>query len=114
MLVGDRGMITQARITVDIKSAGLYWISSLRASLFDQRDMTSITAPDFPGERLVVCRNPDLTAERTRKREELLAATGRDLVRIQAAVTRQRDPTAPATMLSRSALGADQFRRPGR
>jgi hypothetical protein len=106
VLVGDRGMITQARITEDIKSAGLDWISSLRApairelveggvlqlSLFDQRDMASITAPDFPGERLVVCRNPDLAAERTRKREDLLTATERDLVPIQAAVARRRDP----------------------
>jgi transposase len=106
VLLGDRGMITQARITADIKSAGLDWISSLRApaikrlvetgalqlSLLDQRDMASITAPEFPGERLVVCRNPDLTAERTRKREELLAATERDLVRIQTAVARKRDP----------------------
>jgi transposase len=100
------GMITQTRITENIKSAGLDWISSLRApaikalvesgalqlSLFDQRDMASITAPEFPGERLVVCRNPDLAAERTRKREELLAATERDLLRIQAAVARKRDP----------------------
>ena len=106
VLVGDRGMITQARITEDIKSAGLDWISSLRApairelveggvlqlSLFDQRDMASITAPDFPDERLVVCRNPDLAAQRTRKREDLLAATERDLAPIQAAVARKRDP----------------------
>jgi len=106
VLVGDRGMITQARLTEDIKSAGLDWITALRApaikqlvaggalqlSLFDQRDMASITAPDFPGERLVVCRNPDLAAERTRKRGELLAATERDLARIRAAVARKRDP----------------------
>ena len=106
VLVGDRGMLTQARITEDIKSAGLDWISSLRApairelvkggalqlSLFDQRDMASITAPDFPNERLVVCRNPDLAAERTRKREDLLAATERDLAPIQAAVARKRNP----------------------
>jgi hypothetical protein len=106
VLVGDRGMVTQARITEDIKSAGLDWISSLRApairelveggalqlSMFDQRDMASITAPDFPGERLVVCRNPDLAAQRTRKREDLLAATERDLAPIQAAVARKRDP----------------------
>ena len=106
VLVGDRGMITQARITEDIKSAGLDWITALRApaikallesgalqlSLFDQRDMASITAPEFPGERLVVCRNPDLAAERARKREDLLAATERDLARIQAAVARRRDP----------------------
>jgi hypothetical protein len=106
VLVGDRGMITQARITDDIKAAGLDWITALRApaikalletgalqlSLFDQRDMASITAPDFPGERLVVCRNPDLAAERTRKRQDLLAATERDLARIQASVARKRDP----------------------
>ena len=106
VLVGDRGMVTQARITEDIRSAGLDWISSLRApairelvkggalqlSLFDQRDMASITAPDFPNERLVVCRNPDLAAGRTRKREDLLAATERDLAPIQAAVARKRDP----------------------
>src|SRR5271166_3491780 len=106
VLVGDRGMITQARITEDIKAAGLDWITTLRApaikalleggvvqlSLFDQRDMASITAPDFPGERLVVCRNPDLAAERTRKRQDLLAATERNLARIQTSVARKRDP----------------------
>jgi transposase len=54
--------------------------------------MASITAPDFPGERLVVCRNPDLAAERHRKREDLLVATERELVRIQGAVGRKRDP----------------------
>jgi transposase len=106
VLVGDRGMITDARITEDIKAGGLDWITSLRApaikallnngalqlTLFDQRDMASITSPDFPGERLVVCRNPDLAAERTRKREDLLAATERDLARIKAAVARKRNP----------------------
>jgi hypothetical protein len=112
VLVGDRGMITQARLTEDVKPAGLDWITALRApaikdlvkggalqlSLFDQRDMASITSPDFPGERLIVCRNPDLAAERTRKRQDLLAATERDLARIQAAVTRETDAiTAEAT-----------------
>src|SRR3974390_78727 len=106
VLVGDRGMITQARITEDITSAGLDWITALRApaikalvdsgalqlSLFDQRDMASITAPDFPGERLVVCRNPDLAAERARKREDLLAPRARALARLPAAVVRKRDP----------------------
>ena len=106
VMVGDRGLITQARITEDIASAGLDWITALRApairalldsgalqlSLFDQRDMASITAPDFPNERLVVCRNPDLATERARKREDLLAATERELARIQAAVARRRDP----------------------
>ncbi len=106
VLVGDRGMITQARITAEIRPAGLDWIVALRApainalvesgalqlSLFDQRDIASITSPEFPGERLVVCRNPDLAAERTRKREDLLIATERDLARIQLAVARKRDP----------------------
>jgi hypothetical protein len=106
ILVGDRGMITQARLTEDVRAAGLDWITALRApaikdlvkggalqlSLFDERDMASITSPDFPGERLIVCRNPDLAAQRTRKREELLAATERDLTRVQAAVTRKRTP----------------------
>ncbi len=106
VLVGDRGMIIEARITEDVRSAGLDWITALRApaiktllesaalqlSLFDQRDIASITAPDFPGERLVVYRNPDLAAERARKRDDLLAATERDLARIQAAVARKRDP----------------------
>ena len=106
VLVGDRGMITEARITEDVKTAGLDWISALRGpaikdlldsgilqlTLFDTRDMASITAPDFPGERLVVCRNPDLAAERGRKREELLATTETDLAAIKARVERRRDP----------------------
>ena len=106
VLVGDRGMITEARITEDIKSAGLDWITALRGpaikdllnsgalqlTLFDQRDMASITSPDYPGERLVVCRNPDLAAERTRKREDLLAATEKDLAVIKARVERKRNP----------------------
>ena len=126
VLVGDRGMITQARITEDIKPAGLDWITALRApaikallesgtlqlSLFDQRDMASITAPDFPGERLVVCRNPDLAAERARKREDLLAATERDLAWIEAAVARQaRIPLrgAAAASASRSARRSNKI-----
>jgi hypothetical protein len=106
VLVGDRGMITQARLTADIKAAGLDWITALRApaiqqlvkggalqlSLFDQRDMAAITSPDFPDERLIVCRNPDLATQRTHKRQELLAATERDLARIQTAVARKRNP----------------------
>ena len=106
VLVGDRGMITQARISEDVKAAGLDWITALRGpaikdllnsgtlqlTLFDTRDMASITSPDFPGERLVVCRNPDLAAERARKREDLLSATEKDLAVIKARVGRQRDP----------------------
>src|SRR6202042_2519001 len=106
VLVGDRGMITEARITEDLKAAGLDWITALRApaikellnsgalqlTLFDQRDMASITSPDFPGERLIVCRNPDLAAQRARKREELLAATEKELAVIKARVGRKRNP----------------------
>jgi Transposase DDE domain len=119
VLVGDRGMITQARITDDLTAAGLDWITALRApaikvlletgvfqlSLFDQRDMASVTAPDFPGERLVVCRNPDLAAERARKREELLAATERDLSRIKSTTARKRDPLRGTTAIA-LAVGA--------
>jgi len=106
VLVGDRGMITQARLDAEIAPAGLDWITALRApairalaesgalqmSLFDERDMAAITSPDYPGERLVVCRNPDLARERTRKRLDLLAATERDLAEIAAAVSRARKP----------------------
>jgi len=106
VLIGDRGMITQARISADIKSAGLDWITALRGpaikdllnsgaiqlTLFDTRDMASITSPDYPGERLVVCRNPDLAAERARKREDLLTATEKDLAAIKARVERKRNP----------------------
>ena len=105
-LVGDRGMITQARLDAEIAPAGLDWITALRApairalvdagtlqmSLFDQRDMAAITSPDYPGERLIICRNPDLARERTRKREDLLAATEADLAVITAAVQRARNP----------------------
>jgi len=119
VLVGDRGMITQARLTADIKTAGLDWITALRGpaikelvkggafqlSLFDERDMASITAPDFPGERLIVCRNPDLAAKRTHKRQELLDATERDLARIQTAVDRKRNPLRGATEIA-LAVGA--------
>jgi Transposase DDE domain len=107
VLVGDRGMITSARIDEELKPAGLDWITALRApaiqaladddgplqlSLFDDRDMAEVSSPDYPGERLIVCRNPALAAERARKREELLAACEKDLAKIQAATTRPRNP----------------------
>src|SRR5215218_1899755 len=106
VLVGDRGLITRARIDADLAPAGLDWITALRApaicglveggqlqlSLFDERDMAAITSPDYPGERLIVCRNPDLARERARKREDLLCATERDLAKVARAVTRQRKP----------------------
>jgi transposase len=89
VLVGDRGMITSARIRDELAPAGLDWITALRApqiralldtgafqlSLFDERDLAEITAPEFPGERLVVCKNPLLAEERARKRQDLLRAT---------------------------------------
>jgi len=105
VVVGDRGMITSARIRDDLRPANLDWITCLRApavqalaaengplqlSLFDDRDLAEISAPDlFPGERLIVCRNHDLATERARKREDLLAATERDLARIEAQVRRR-------------------------
>jgi Transposase DDE domain len=106
VLVGDRGLITQARIEADLAPAGLDWITALRApairglveggalqlSLFDERDMAAITSPDYPGERLIVCRNPDLARERARKREDLLRATERDLDGVGKAVARERRP----------------------
>jgi transposase len=106
VLVGDRGMITQARIDEDIKPAKLDWITALRApaikalldagafqlSLFDERDLASITSADYPGERLIVCRNPELAVARRRKREDLLAATERELSAIEKAVRRAREP----------------------
>jgi hypothetical protein len=114
VLVGDRGMITNARLDATVKPAGLDWITCLRApavqnllaggafqlDLFDDRDLAEISAPDFPGERLVVCRNPALAEERRRKREELLAATEKELARIAAAVTRPRAPLRERTAIA--------------
>ena len=104
VLVGDRGMITSARIRDELTPAGLDWITALRApqiralldtgafqlSLFDERDLAEITSPEFPGERLVVCKNPLLAEERTRKREDLLQAT-------EAALTKLADQIARGT-----------------
>jgi Transposase DDE domain len=119
VLIGDRGMITQARIDEDLRPVGLDWITALRApalqglvgggylqmSLFDERDMAAVTSPDFPGERLIVCRNPDLARERTRKREDLLAATERDLAKITAATVRKTRPLRGAAKIG-LAVGA--------
>jgi hypothetical protein len=109
IMVGDRGMITSARIADLRKLEGMAWITCLRGpaikklmagdgplqlSLFDEQDLAEITSPDFPGERLICCRNPVLAAERARKREDLLAATEADLAKIaaRAAAGRVRDP----------------------
>jgi hypothetical protein len=105
--VGDRGMLTSARIEQVLKPQGMDWVSSLRApqiaqlaaehgpfqpTLFDERNLVEITSEHFPGERLVVCRNPALAQERSRKRLELLAATEADLSRVVAATLRPRNP----------------------
>ena len=106
VLVGDRGMLTAARLREDVRPEGLDWITALRApqvkklvrdgdlqlTLFDVQDLAEITSPDFPGERLVACMNPFLEAERARKRESLLAATEADLEKIAAACARARRP----------------------
>jgi transposase len=121
VLVGDRGMITSARIRDDLKPTGMDWISCLRApaiqalaadngplqlSLFDDRDLVEISAPDmFPGERLIVCRNRDLAVERARKREDLLVATERELARIEARVRRKRSDLRAAAEIG-LAVGA--------
>ncbi len=107
VLVGDRGMITSARIRSDLPAShGIEWISALRAtqiqklakdgqlqmSLFDKTDLVEIAHPDFPGERLVACFNPLLAEERARKRPELLAATEKQLEKIAAATKRLKRP----------------------
>jgi transposase len=105
IMVGDRGMITSARIKALRELPGMAWITCLRApaikklmadagplqlSLFDEQDLAEITSADFPGERLVCCRNPVLAEERARKREDLLAATEDDLAKIAARVAARR------------------------
>ena len=105
--VGDRGMLTSARIEQVLKPQGMDWVSSLRApqiaqlatehgpfqpSLFDERNLLELASQHFPGERLVVCRNPLLAEERARTRGELLAATELQLAKIAAATQRARRP----------------------
>lgn len=107
VIVGDRGMLTSARIREDLQSEeGVRWITALRApqiqqlaadgnlqlSLFDQQDLAEIQHPAYPGERLIACRNPLLAEERKRKREELLTATEKQLEKIRAATQRKRRP----------------------
>ena len=105
VLVGDRGMITNARVNALKEIGGLGWVTALRApqiralaaddgplqlGLFDQTNLAEITHPDYPGERLVACRNPALAAERARKRQDLLASTETELDKIVAATTAGR------------------------
>jgi len=106
VLVGDRGMLTEARIREEFKGIeGLDWISALRGpaikklvenkdftpSLFDNRDMAEITSPDYPGERLMVCRNPFLAEDRRRTRTELLEATEKKLLDPIVKATRRKN-----------------------
>ena len=106
IVVGDRGMLTSARIREDLQPAELDWISSLRApqiqqlvsagdlqlSVFDEHDLAEFTSDAFPGERLIACRNPLLAEERARKRLELLEATERQLEAIAMATRRATRP----------------------
>lgn len=107
ILVGDRGMLTSARIREDLRpQEGLQWISALKSvqiqqlvkggalqlSLFDQQNLAEIQHPSYPGERLIACRNPLLAEERSRKRNELLAATEKQLNKIVEATRRKKRP----------------------
>ena len=112
-LVGDRGMLTKARLQRDVIPAGLDFITALRApqiktlvadgaiqlGLFDQTDLVEITHPDYPGQRLTACKNPFLAEERARKREALLTATEADLAKIAAATRRERRPLRGADQI---------------
>jgi hypothetical protein len=105
IMVGDRGMITKTRVAELRELPGMDWITALRApaiaglardngplqmSLFDEHNLAEITHPEYPGERLICCRNPVLAAERARKRQDLLAATATDLAKITEAVNAGR------------------------
>jgi transposase len=123
VLVGDRGMLTQARINALKEHPGLGWISALRSpairdlladghlnrSLFDEVNLAEIESPDFPGERLIACYNPLLAEKRTRKREALLAATEAKLTRLAGAVSRRTK-----TVLSAAEIGVKAGRVIGR
>ena len=113
VMVGDRGMITSARIRALKELGGLGWITCLRApairrlaadsgplqmSLLDEQDLAEITSPDYPGERLIACRNPLLAAERARKREDLLAAT-------EALLAKARDQAAAGRIRGADKIG---------
>jgi transposase len=115
ILVGDRGMLTQKRIEEDLKEhEGLQWVTALRStqiqvlmaqgaiqmSLFDEQDLAEITHADYPGERLIVCRNPLLARERARKRKELIEAAEKKLKEIETATQRSRQPLRGASKIS--------------
>jgi hypothetical protein len=117
VMVGDRGMITSARIRALKEIPGMAWITCLRApaikklaeggtlqmSLSDTQDLAEISSPDYPGERLIACHNPALAEERAAHRERLLAATEAELAKIEATVTagRLKDPAAIGTRVGK-------------
>ncbi len=106
VVVGDRGMVTEARIRKDVQEAGYDWITALRhasiqpllkarliqPSLFDERGLAEVTHPDYPGERLIACFNPFMKEERARKREVLLQLTEAGLAKVAADCERPRKP----------------------
>ena len=114
LLVGDRGMLTRTQIAHLREHPGLGWIAALRSreirdlaeradlqmSLFDQQNLAEIQSPEYPGERLIACLNPYLAEERRRKREDLLAATERDLARISGAVRRRTAKPLDRTVIA--------------
>jgi transposase len=113
VLVGDRGMLTQTQIDVLKKHPGLGWISALRSGAIrrlladghlvrtdlEAERLAEITSPDFPGERLVACYNPQLAEQRRQKRQELLAATQAELGTLAASVARPTDPPETAAAI---------------
>lgn len=123
VLIGDRGMLTQTQIRELKKHPGLGWITALRSaairkladcgvlqlSLFDEKNLAEIASPDFPGERLMVCYNPLLAAERRRKREDLLQATEKGLMKLAAEVGRRTK-----TPMKQSEIGVKAGRLLGR
>ena len=102
VLVGDRGMISQKQVDELKGQAGVEWITALKTgairklmdaqaiqlTLFDERNLFELTHPDFPGEKLVACRNPELAHRRKYKREDLLKATSEELVKVQGMIER--------------------------
>lgn len=114
VLVGDRGMITEARITEELKPCeGIDWITALRSPQiqqlfhsgvlqldeFETRDWVELNSVDYPSERLIACRNPRLAAERAQKREELLQATQQELDKIVVATKRSRQRLTRASVI---------------
>ncbi len=127
VFVGDRGLLTSARIREELAPVeGLGWISALRSesirklakdegplqrSLFDETDLAEIQHPDFPGERLIACLNPLLAAERARKREDLLQATERELETVAVATRREKRPLRGADQIGlRVGKGLGRFK----